>query len=97
VIPHPPVSPDWGTRVLVYGTNSNRSLDTVGPNIGCSFSLAVSSPRVTGGSLLAAKQKGEVNNQNDHYRQLKNEAAGLIELVHHESVQLTGGAQFLIH
>ena len=92
MISHPHVSPDWGTRVLIDGTNSNRSLDTVEPNIGCGFPLAVSSLGVIGSSLFAAKQKGEVNNQNDHHRQLKDEAARLIELVHHKSVQLTGGA-----
>ena len=53
---------------------------------GSSIGFGADRPRLSANQLLAAKQKEKVDDQNNHYRQLQDKAAGLVELVHHEPV-----------
>ena len=41
---------------------------------------------------FAAEEEHQLDYQNDHYHQLQHEGAALVELVHHEAVELFGGA-----
>src|ERR1700726_1902029 len=45
---------------------------------------------------LAAEQEDQLDDQNDHYHEFENEGAALVELVHHEAVEVLGGLQFLV-
>jgi len=52
---------------------------------------------VTGKELFAAEEEEEFDDEDDDYGEFEDEAAGLIELVDHEAVELAGGAEFLVY
>src|SRR6202163_152408 len=45
---------------------------------------------------LAAEQEDQLDDQNDHYHEFEHEGAALVELVHHEAVEVLSGLQFLV-
>src|SRR5271157_1182889 len=46
---------------------------------------------------LAFKQEDQLDDQNNHHSQFQDEAPGLMELSHHELVELTRRAKFLVN
>ena len=46
--------------------------------------------------LFAAEEEEEFDDEDYDYGEFEDEAAGLIELVDHESVEFAGGAEFLV-
>src|ERR1700747_1364810 len=47
--------------------------------------------------LFAAKEEEEFDDKDDDYGKFEDEAAGLVELVDHETVEFAGGAEFLVN
>src|SRR5713226_5643818 len=45
---------------------------------------------------LTAEQEDKFDDQDDHHHELEHEGAALVELVHHEAVEVLGGLQFLV-
>src|SRR6516165_5029655 len=46
--------------------------------------------------LFAPEQENDFDNQDDDDGEFEDETAGLVELVHHEAIQLAGRAEFLL-
>src|ERR1700693_1995454 len=45
---------------------------------------------------LAAEEEDQFDDQDDYYHELEHEGTALVELVHHEAIQVLGGVQFLV-
>src|SRR5215475_7652410 len=46
--------------------------------------------------LFAAEEENDFDNQDDDDGEFEDETAGLVELVHHEAIELAGRAEFLL-